>query len=633
MGGGEIDVSAAGFQTRSAYWRSFALPGVLWLFLFVVVPAYALLAIAFGRVDYLFQPVPYWNPLHWNPGYVSEAFSGALPGGEYWPAIRNTLVYVTVALSLCFIIGYPVAYYVARHAKRSKTLLIVLLVIPFWVSYLLRMLAWIGLLSPDGYVNEILSWVGITHPPDWLNGNAYSVVLALVYGYIPYFILPVFAGLDRIDRSQIEAARDLGATPFQAFRKVTLPLSRPSILAGSALVVLPMFGDYYTNDLISASPHTNMIGNEINLFVQGGSQKNLGAALVLVLMLIMAVGMGVLPGTDRPRHATTGGRMSVATTPPKAPPQPIAPEPVQRRRSLIPAPLRNPWGQPRFLVAVTWTYVAWALVPVVIAILFSFNAGRSRSVWQGFSIKWWWGDPNQSVFHYAPYTQALLHSLLLAGLDMLIATPLGVLLALGLARWRGRGSGVANSLMLIPLVTPELVMAVSLLVVFTQLTLVPFTLIHLGTPAQVIGQVTFSLSYVVVIIRSRLASIGPEYEEAARDLGATSAAAIRLVLLPLLFPAILSSMLIVFALSIDDFVVTQYMSSNSTTTTIPMFLYSNARGGTSTPALNALATILVFTTLIGITIAYLAYTALGRRTGAPKGGGSAFRELSGIEAA
>ena len=284
-------MSASSFQTRSGYWRSFALPGVLWLFLFVVVPAYALLAIAFGRVDFLFQPVPYWNPLHWNPGYVSQAFSGALPGGEYWPAVRNTLVYVAISLSLCFIIGYPVAYYVARHAKRSKTLLIVLLVIPFWVSYLLRMLAWIGLLSPDGYVNQIISWFGINSPPDWLNGNAYSVILALVYGYIPYFILPVFAGLDRIDRSQIEAARDLGATPFQAFMKVTLPLSRPSILAGSALVILPMFGDYYTNDLISGSPHTNMLGNEINLFVQGGSQKNLGAALVLVLMVILAVGM------------------------------------------------------------------------------------------------------------------------------------------------------------------------------------------------------------------------------------------------------------------------------------------------------------------------------------------------------
>jgi putrescine transport system permease protein len=283
-------VSAGAVDTRR-YWRAFALPGVAWLVLFVVVPAYAVLAIAMGRVNFLLQPLPAWNPATWNPGYLSQAFSGSLPGGEYWPAVRNTLVYVSVSLILCFAIGYPVAYFVARHAKRSKTILIVLLVIPFWVSYLLRMLAWIGLLSPGGYVNQILQAVGISHPPDWLNGNAYSVILALVYGYIPYFILPVFAGLDRIDRSQIEAARDLGATPFRAFLHVTLPLSRPSILAGSALVVLPMFGDYYTNDLISASPHTNMLGNEINLFVQGGSEKNLGASLVIVLMAILTVGM------------------------------------------------------------------------------------------------------------------------------------------------------------------------------------------------------------------------------------------------------------------------------------------------------------------------------------------------------
>jgi spermidine/putrescine transport system permease protein len=145
-----------------------------------------------------------------------------------------------------------------------------------------------------------------------------------------------------------------------------------------------------------------------------------------------------------------------------------------------------------------------------------------------------------------------------------------------------------------------------------------------------VGQVTFSVSYVVVIVRGRLFSIGPEYEEAARDLGATPVAALRLVLLPLLLPAILASMLIVFALSIDDFVVTQYMSSNASTTTIPMFLYSNARGGTTTPALNALASILVTTTLIGVGIAYLLYTALSRR-GAP-GEVSALRELSGLEA-
>ena len=287
------------------------------------------------------------------------------------------------------------------------------------------------------------------------------------------------------------------------------------------------------------------------------------------------------------------------------------------------------WERPRTLVAVTWAYIAWALLPVGVAILFSFNAGRSRSVWQGFSLRWWTADPTLSILHDPEYSHALVHSLTLAGLDMVIATPLGVLLAIGLARWRGRGSGAANGLMLVPLVTPEIVMAVSLLLVFTQLSLVPFTLVHLGTTAQVVGQVTFSLSYVVVIVRGRLASIGGHYEEAARDLGATTFGALRLVLLPLLAPAILASMLIVFALSIDDFVVTQYMSSNAGTTTIPMYLYSNARGGTTTPALNALATILVFVTLLGVGVAFLAYRFLGRwtQTGAQS---NALRELSGL---
>jgi spermidine/putrescine transport system permease protein len=297
----------------------------------------------------------------------------------------------------------------------------------------------------------------------------------------------------------------------------------------------------------------------------------------------------------------------------------------------LPKRLRNPWGQPRFLTGFTWLYIFWALLPVVIAMLFSFNNGRSRSVWQGFSTRWWWGDPSQSIFHDPDYTHALVHSLQLAAFDMVIATPLGVMLALGLARWRGRGSGVANSLMLVPLVTPEIVMAVSLLVVFTQLAIVPFSLVHLGTAAQVIGQVTFSLSYVVVIVRSRLATIGPQYEEAARDLGATPAASLRLVLLPLLMPAILASMLIVFALSIDDFVVTQYMSSDASTTTIPMYLYANARGGATTPALNALATVLVLVTLIGVGLAFMTYTLLGRRTSTTKV--SALHELSGLEAA
>ena len=272
-------------------WRGLAAPGVFWLFLFVVVPAYAVLAVAMGKIDTLLQPVPIWNPLEWNVGFIKEAFSSVVPGGSYWPATRNTLVYVASTIVLCFAIGYPVAYYIARHAKRSKGLLLLLIFVPFWVSYLMRMLAWIGLLAPDGYVNQVLADVGIGTPPEWLNGNPYSVIAALTYGYIPYFILPVYAGLDRIDGSLLEGARDLGASAWRTFIRVTLPLSWPSILAGTILIMLPMFGDYYTNDLISGSPSTNMLGNSVNLLVQGGPQKNLGAAMVLVLMTLLAVGM------------------------------------------------------------------------------------------------------------------------------------------------------------------------------------------------------------------------------------------------------------------------------------------------------------------------------------------------------
>lgn len=281
----------------------------------------------------------------------------------------------------------------------------------------------------------------------------------------------------------------------------------------------------------------------------------------------------------------------------------------------------NPWGQPRFLGAFTWLYMVWSIVPVIIAIVFSFNNGRSRSVWQGFSTRWWWGDPYNSVLHDPVLRGALEQSLRLAGFDMAIAVPIGVGLALGLTRWRGYGNRPVNYLMLFPLVTPEIVMAVSLLLVFDHLYHVPF-----GTNAQILGQVTFSISYVVIIIRGRLLSIGPEYEEAARDLGASQLGAFRLVLLPLLAPAIFASLIVVFALSIDDFVVTQYMSLNQQTQTVPILIYQTVRG-TATPALNAVASLMVFATLGTVALAYAVYRWAGRSQPA---GHSALGDIAGV---
>jgi spermidine/putrescine transport system permease protein len=277
-------------MTRRLFWPAFALPGVLWLVLLFLVPTYAVLAVAFGTVDPIFSnPVPVWNPLHWQFDTMREVLRQLRPGQPFWIVFVRTFVYVAIALAGCLAIGYPVAYYLARHARRTKTLLLVLLVVPFWVSYLMRMLAWVGLLLPDGLVNRTLMHLGvISEPYGWLDGQPSSVIFALVYGYVPYLILPLYATLDRIQPQVLEAGRDLGASPTSTFLHVTLPLSRHGILAASVLIALPMFGDYYTNDVISGSPNTTMIGNQINLFFQGGPQRTVGACLVVVLSVLLA---------------------------------------------------------------------------------------------------------------------------------------------------------------------------------------------------------------------------------------------------------------------------------------------------------------------------------------------------------
>ena len=270
--------------------------------------------------------------------------------------------------------------------------------------------------------------------------------------------------------------------------------------------------------------------------------------------------------------------------------------------------LRNPWGKPRFLAVITIFYIFWSVVPVLLAVMFAFNNGRSRTTWQGFSFHWFTGRTG-SVLHDPALQGALKHTLFLAVLCVAVATPLGVMLAIGLQRWRGRAGGTVNTLMLLPLVTPEIVMGVALLLLFLRV----FPGIGLGTEAQVIGQVTFTLSYVVVIVRGRLVSIGPEYEEAAADLGAPARDRLGRVLLPLLAPAIVASAAVAFAISIDDFVVTQYLSSDASTTTVSMLLYSSARGA-PTPALNALATVGLLITLFTLVIAFLVYRRFAGRS-------------------
>jgi spermidine/putrescine transport system permease protein len=269
--------------------------------------------------------------------------------------------------------------------------------------------------------------------------------------------------------------------------------------------------------------------------------------------------------------------------------------------------LMDPWRRPRLLESLVWAYLAWSILPVTLAVWFSFNAGRSRSSWQGFSLRWYWQDPVLSVWHDPDLHRALLHSLRLAVLTTLVAVPLGVAFAIGLDRWRGRIAGAFNFQMLLSFVMPEIILAVALLFLVTNL----LKVVPLGGGAQLLGLVTFQLSYPVIICRARLLSIGREYEEAAMDLGASPVRALRHVLLPLLAPAIFASAVLVFADVIDDFVLVRYLSSDAATEPMSVKIYNSARSS-PTPALNALASIMLASSLLAVALGTLVYRRLTR---------------------
>jgi spermidine/putrescine transport system permease protein len=267
----------------------------------------------------------------------------------------------------------------------------------------------------------------------------------------------------------------------------------------------------------------------------------------------------------------------------------------------------DPWRPPRFLVGITVGYLAWSLLPVAIAVLYSFNNGRSRTTWQGFSLRWYWGDKTLSVWHNDALHTALLQTLKLGVITTLITVPLGVLFAIGIDRWRGRLPAGANFLMLLSFVLPEVLLAVALLFVLTTVALP----IDLGTTAQVIGLITFQVSYPAVLVRARLATIGPQYEEAAMDLGASPLGALRRIILPMLMPAIFASTVLVFADVIDDFVLVRYLSGAASTEPVSVKIYNTARGA-PTPALNALASLLLLAALTAVVIGFVVYRYMTR---------------------
>jgi spermidine/putrescine transport system permease protein len=248
----------------------------------------------------------------------------------------------------------------------------------------------------------------------------------------------------------------------------------------------------------------------------------------------------------------------------------------------------------RWLSAYAILVYAFLFAPIVVLIIYSFNRARRGLVWQGFTLDWY-----PKLLANDELLDALIVTLEVAAVAVLLSTILGALLGLGLARLRFRGRGATETLLLVPMITPEIVMGLSLLLFFVQL----FD-VH-GSIAQLwVAHITFCVSYVAVVVRARAANMDPHLEEAARDLGASAWGAFRFVTLPLIAPAVLAGALLAFSLSFDDYVVSTF-NSGVGSSTLPLYIYGKIKFGV-TPEINAISTIVVALTAIAILVAWRA---------------------------
>jgi spermidine/putrescine transport system permease protein len=251
---------------------AFLVPGGLWLLLLFVVPVVLVLALSFGYTDDLGEAI-YDTRLDNYERLIDP---------DYVPVLLRSVGFALAAVVVCLLIGYPVAYYIAVFGGRWKNVLIALVVLPFFINYLIRTYAWIAMLGDDGLVNGVLdSTIRFINTP-------YAVVGGLVYGFLAFMILPIYAALDRMDPALIEAGKDLYGGPWETFRHVTLPHTIQGVLAGSVLVFLPAVGDFVAASLLGG-PGEVMIGNLIQQQFQASDNWPFGAALTIAMMAVLLI--------------------------------------------------------------------------------------------------------------------------------------------------------------------------------------------------------------------------------------------------------------------------------------------------------------------------------------------------------
>jgi spermidine/putrescine transport system permease protein len=511
-----------------------------------------------------------------NDGQIVHDFTFAnydrfFSDATYARVLLRTFWIVGLSSLLTVALTFPFAYFVAlKVAPRRRILWILLAIMPFWTSYLIRVFSWLNIFGNGGAGNKALMGLGITDEPVGLFApGTGSIIITFIYLLFPLAFLTTYVALERTDPSLRHAAADLGARSWQAMLRVTLPLAATGLLAGFAFAFISMMGDYVTPRLIGGTDgalYANLVTNQFGASVQWGY----GAVLAVVMLVSVFCFLALL---RRVIGARPAGEFS-------------------RRFEPEPAP---------FLRLYSIGFLLFLYLPVALVVLFAFN----DAPYVGFPITGltthWFGDALDNPDAVRAFQTSLQVAGLAVGFSILIGTPA----AIQLARTRGFGRNLRLALLSLPLVVPPVVIGLGIIIGLNALG------IGRNFWFVVAGHTLLVLPVVVLIIMARLEGIDQNQELAAMDLGARPWRALLSVTVPQALPAIIAAAMLGFAISMDEFIMTFLITQ--TTTTLPLYIYGSLRFSVD-PSLDAIAAMVLAGSLaISVLAALVAGGAQGLR--------------------
>ncbi|MEO3427461.1 ABC transporter permease subunit [Pelagibius sp. CAU 1746] len=497
--------------------------------------------------------------------------------------ILRTILTALAAASLATLVAYPLAYYVSRHLGRYKLLAVMLVVIPLWVSLLIRAFAWRIILGENGVLNSFLVNLGLLDAPsDAFLYTRFAVILALTYMAIPYVFISAYTALERVPNSLLEASYDNGATPFRTLLHVVWPLSKQGVAIGFCLAFLLAVGDYLTPTMVGGLDGT-MVGMVVASQFGLAGNWPYGSAMAIVLM--MAVSLVLLAVTYFSRGR---GILQDVDAGAGAPPR-------QPDRSL--GGLVKSLGA-KVLLLLPYVYL---YLPLLIIGVFSFNDSEIQAMpLGGFTMRWY-----VELIGDSGLIEAFQRTLLVAGITVGVALVAGVGFAMLFAYLRIRWAGAIQGLLAMPVAIPGIVLGISMVIACQ------FVGIEPGIPRVVVGHSTFVMPVMMLIVLSRLKRLDPSYVQASMDLGANYVQTFRYVLFPMIRSAVIGGGLLGFTLSVDEVIVSLFLTGIEPT--LPVYVWNQMRFG-FTPSVNAIFTAigLVSLGLVLLAIFFMNRSAAGK---------------------